>query len=319
MNALSELLIEYNADVPTWFRIGGKADVLARPRTAEQVRDILLMFACHPVRVLGDGANLLVDDDGIDGVVIDMRSVNAVTFDERPELDRVHVRAAAGANLPKLITECVRRGFAGLETLAGIPATLGGAVVMNAGGAFGQIGDLVESVDALSRSGEHLTIPRHELHFSYRHSGLNHLFITGATLALRRVSDDERPALREKLKQVMEYKKNSQPLAENSAGCWWKNPRDPADPSKRISAGRIIDQCGLKGLTVGGATVSPVHANFVVTAAGCRARDVVELMERVRAAVASRTGIQLQPEVVYWRRSAAPAASPAPAPAPGLA
>lgn len=300
MTSTTDILIEHHAELPTWFRVGGRADALARPVTVEQVRDLLVMFAHQPARVLGDGANLLVDDEGVDGVVIDMRSMNAVEWpaDDSPAI----VRAQSGANLPKLITEAVRRGLAGVETLAGIPATIGGAVVMNAGGAFGQISDVVERVHAVTRAGELVTIPRPEINFSYRHSGLNHLVIVGADLRLNRVTGEEQAALRERLKEVMAYKKNSQPMAENSAGCYWKNPADPSDPGRRLSAGKIIDECGLKGVSYGGATISPVHANFVVTQPGCKARDIVALMESIRRRVKERTGIELQPEVVYWRR-----------------
>lgn len=293
-------MIEHNAEIPTWFKVGGRADALARPTSVEQVRDLLLMFACQPVRVLGDGANLLVDDEGVDGLVLDLRGMNAVDW---PGDDgEAIVRVQAGANLPKLITEAVRRGLSGIETLAGIPATVGGAIVMNAGGAFGQISDAVLRVHALTRTGELLCIPLPEIHFSYRHSGLGHLVIVGAELRLKRVEGKDQAALRERLKEVMAYKKNSQPMAENSAGCYWKNPTDPSDPTKRLSAGKIIDECGLKGVTFGGATVSPVHANFVVTTEGCKARDIVSLMESVRRRVKERTGIELQAEVVYWRR-----------------
>lgn len=300
MTAAADLIIEHDAEIPTWFKVGGRADTLARPATAEQVRDLLLMFAHQPIRVLGDGANLLVDDEGVDGLVIDLRGMNAVEWPG--ETGEAIVKAQAGANLPRLITEAVRRGLAGVEALAGIPATVGGAIVMNAGGAFGQISDAVRTVQAMTRTGEPLTIPIEEIGFSYRHSGLNHLIILGADLGLRRVPEGERTALRDRLKEVMAYKKASQPMADNSAGCYWKNPPDPRDPSRRISAGWVIDQCGLKGLSQGGAMVSPVHANFVVTSEGCTARDIVGLMETVRRGVKERTGIALEPEVVYWRR-----------------
>lgn len=298
---VSDLIIEHNAEIPTWFKVGGRADSLARPTSVEQVRDLLLMFAHQPVRVLGDGANLLVDDEGVDGLVLDLRGMNRVEWAEGSGTE-CRATVGAGVNLPKLITEAVRRGLAGIETLAGIPATVGGAIVMNAGGAFGQISDAVLRVHALTRTGELLCIPLPEIHFSYRHSGLGHLVIVGAELRLKRVEGKDQAALRERLKEVMAYKKNSQPMAENSAGCYWKNPTDPSDPTKRLSAGKIIDECGLKGVTFGGATVSPVHANFVVTSEGCKARDIVALMESVRRRVKERTGIELQAEVVYWRR-----------------
>lgn len=296
-----ELAIEHNVEIPTWFKVGGRADNLARPSSVEQVRDLLLMFACQPVRTLGDGANLLVDDEGVDGLVLDLKNLNQVEFVEDND-GAVTVTARAGANLPKLITECVRRGYAGLETLAGIPATIGGAAMMNAGGRFGQFSDVVRTVHALTRSGDLIAIPLPEIHYSYRHSGLNHLVIVGVDLRLKKVADAEQAALRERLKEVMAYKKSSQPMADHSAGCYWKNPPDPDNRGQRLSAGKIIDQCGLKGVSHGGAMISPVHANFVVTKPGCTARDIVALMETVRRRVNERTGIMLEPEVVYWRR-----------------
>lgn len=304
-------VILHDAPIPTWFKVGGRADALAKPRDAAEVRDLMLAFAHGPIRVLGDGANLLVDDDGVDGLVLDLRDLDSVEFDDHAlpagsvpgsREAMTLIRCGAGANLPKLITECVRRGLAGIEGLAGIPASMGGAVVMNAGGAFGQIGDAVHAVHAITRGGEALHIPRHELHFDYRHSGLNHLVIIGVDLALRPVPDAERAALRERLKEVMAYKKRTQPMADNSAGCYWKNPHDPANPGKRLSAGKLIDECGLKGLSVGGAAVSDQHANFVVTREGCTARDIITLMAQVRQRVLDRTGIALVPEVVTWRR-----------------
>jgi UDP-N-acetylmuramate dehydrogenase len=298
---VSELSIEHHVEIPTWFKVGGSADSLARPGSVEQVRDLLLMFAHQPVRVLGDGANLLVDDEGVEGLVLDLKNLNQVEYVEGTG-GCVTVKAGAGANLPKLITECVRRGYAGIETLAGIPATVGGATVMNAGGRFGQMSDVVRVVHALTRTGESLSIPLPELHFSYRHSGLNHLVITEVEFRLRRAAEAEQGALRERLKEVMAYKKHSQPMAENSAGCYWKNPPDPDHRGRRLSAGLIIDRCGLKGLSQGGATVSDVHANFVVTKPGCTARDIVGLMETVRRRVKERTGIDLEAEVVYWKR-----------------
>lgn len=311
MNTAASFQIEHDAEVPTWFKVGGRADALARPATCEEVRDLLLAFAGQPVRILGDGANLLVDDAGVDGLVIDLRRLNGVEWVDQPA-GTVRAATRAGANLPKLIVEAVRRGLAGIETLAGIPATIGGAVIMNAGGAFGQISDVVERVHALTRVGEPLVIPREQIDFGYRRSGLNHLVILGADLRLTRVPDADLRALRDRLKEVMTYKKNSQPMADNSAGCVWKNPIDPERPGRRLAAGELIDRCGLKGLTVGGASVSPVHANFIITGEGCKARDVIDLMARVRAAVQERTGVTLEPEVVIWRRgdAEAPAASP---------
>lgn len=360
-------ILEFNAPIPTWFRCGGTADALARPRSIDELRDLLQAFACQPVRILGDGANLLVADEGVDGVVISLERMNAVTFEGEeasshqaikasseekqgsrhqgiegpsgsssqapsPKPHAQLVRAEAGAKLPLLITECVRRGLAGLETLAGIPATVGGAVVMNAGGSFGQLCDTLVSVEALTRFGQTVSIPKSEVHFTYRHSGLNHLVITAATFELRRVAEHEQPALREKLKEVMAYKKGTQPMAANSAGCCFKNPTLARDvdgigrAGERVSAGLIIDRAGCKGLRVGSASVSERHANFLMvdkpaatvsaeqresgTPAASpsdphppKARDVIDLIALVQQRVRDRFAIDLKTEVVIWRRS----------------
>lgn len=312
--AHAPLVIERDAPIPTWFGIGGRADRLARPTTLDQLAECLRLDPA--LRVLGDGANLLVDDDGVSELVVALSGpmFRGWTF------DAALLRAGAGAALPRLINESVRRGLGGLESLGGIPASVGGAVVMNAGGAFGQIADVVARVRALDRSGNPLTLDRHQIAFDYRRSGLSNLIITEVEFAL---SPADPAALRERHLEVMAYKKKSQPMADKSAGCVFKNPTladdlviespsPPPDDAKphelyragsRVSAGLLIDRAGLKGLRVGGASVSTRHANFIVTDPGARARDVIELMDRVVLGVFARFGVTLQPEVVIWRRT----------------
>jgi UDP-N-acetylmuramate dehydrogenase len=298
------LSVETNAPIPTWFGIGGRADRFARPAGIEQVRECLRMDS--DLRVLGDGANLLVDDDGVGELVVclNAKEMSAVRFETAAGMGTVI--AMAGANLPKLINETVRRGLAGLEGLGGIPATVGGAVIMNAGGSFGQIADTVARVHALDRQGRDVALERDEIEFSYRHSGLNGLIITSVEFEL---SEEDPAALRTRLKEVMEYKKNSQPMADRSAGCVFKNPTLAADVADiggkgdRVSAGMLIDRAGCKGTRVGGASVSPRHANFVVTDPGAKAHDVIELMEQTKQRVFDRFGVRLEEEVVIWKRT----------------
>jgi UDP-N-acetylmuramate dehydrogenase len=263
------------------------------------------------LRVLGDGANLLVDDEGVEELVVKLDPRGGI---EGNELGRVEwdasgaVRAGAGANLPAMITEAVRRGLGGIEGLAGVPASLGGALVMNAGGAFGQIADVVVAVEGIDRAGRAVRLERGQIAFGYRASGLEGLVITGAEL---RLTPGDKDALRARLKEVMDKKKGSQPLRENSAGCVFKNPVLDRDVEgvggrgQRVSAGMLIDRAGLKGLRAGGASVSEVHANFVVTGDGARARDVIDLIGEVRRRVLDRFGVTLATEVVIWRRSPA--------------
>ncbi|MFZ4574588.1 MAG: UDP-N-acetylmuramate dehydrogenase [Phycisphaerales bacterium] len=285
--------------IPTWFGVGGGAKRFCRPTSEGQLARCL---GIDPeLRVLGDGANLIVDDEGVDELVVALDAGEFTVTATEGE----RVIAGAGVRLPRLITRCVSEGLAGLEGLGGIPASVGGAVVMNAGGAFGQIADAVSEVHAVTRGGGSVVLRRQEIAFGYRTSGLQDLIITRVVFHLRR----EDPALlRRRLLEVMDYKKKSQPLGDNSAGCCFKNPTLERDvdgigrAGERASAGMVIDRAGLKGLRVGSAVVSEVHGNFLVAEKGGCARDVITLMERVEAAVRERFGIELRREVVVWRK-----------------
>ena len=297
IRSAGEPLIE-PASISTWFGIGGSAARFALPHTVAQVRECIEIDPS--LRVLGDGANLLVDDDGIDSLVLDTRLMTDVQWDDASGL----VRAQAGANLPKLIIEAVRRGLGGVEGLAGIPASIGGATIMNAGGAFGTFADVVARVHAFDRDGNERTLERGEIEFGYRHSGLNHLIITEVELQL---TPGDQEALRTELKDAMAYKKRTQPLAADSAGCVFKNPvlaetiEDIGEKGKRVSAGMLIDRAGCCGLSVGCAAVSHHHANFIVTQPGARASDVMQLMSLVAARVQSMFNLSLIPELILWR------------------
>lgn len=304
--------IRRNAPIPTWFGVGGGADALATPRTEEELLACLDMDpAC---RVLGEGANLLVHDAGVGELVVSLAQPGFSAFgplpgrEGEPDAETVVVRAGAGANLPKMIVESVRAGLGGLEGLGGIPASIGGALVMNAGGAFGQIADVVRRVFAIDRAGERLTLARGDIGFGYRTSGLADIIITGCEVELRRADPT---ALRERLKEVMAYKKATQPMAEKSAGCCYKNPtlartiEGIGRAGERVSAGLVIDRAGCKGLSIGGAGVSERHANFFPVSRDARAADVMALMEEVERRVLDRFGIALGREVVVWRRGGA--------------
>lgn len=301
MPTATDIQLEHNAPIPTWFKIGGRADRLARPRSIDDLRRCLEIDP--NLKVLGDGANLLVDDAGVSNLVVAFTAPEMTTI--RRDDATGHTVAAAGANLPKLIVESVRLGLSGLEGLGGIPATVGGAAIMNAGGAFGQIADAVVRIHALDRQGRAVTLDRREVPFSYRHSGLNHLILTSVELDLK---PGDPIALRERLKEVMAYKKNTQPMAADSAGCVFKNPTLTADlegigaARSRVSAGMLLDRAGCKGMSVGGAQISHGHANFFTTSPGATARDVINLMDMAAARVLDRFGVKLEREVVVWSR-----------------
>lgn len=294
--------VEESAPIPTWFMVGGRADRLIRPESAAELRVCLRMDS--NLRILGDGANLLVDDAGVSELVVclDREPFTSIQLDARTG----RVVAGAGAKLPRLVNETSRAGLAGLEGLGGIPATVGGAVVMNAGGKFGEIGAAVRCVHALDREGRTLTLSGRDCRFAYRSSTLGGLIVTAVEFDL---TPTDPLALRTRLGQVMEYKSRSQPLSASSAGCCFKNPvlsraiDGVGEPGQRVSAGLLIDRAGCKGATVGGARVSDQHANFFVTRAGCCARDVLDLIAQVQRRVHEHSGVALETEVVIWKRT----------------
>lgn len=296
-------IIEH-APIPTWFGVGGHADRLCKPRSVSDV--MWCVTNDEPVRVLGDGANLLVADDGVDGLVLDMSGLNGVEINQKIGF----VRAGAGVKLPKLINDTVRAGLGGLETLTGIPASVGGGAFMNAGGKFGEIADTVTAIEAITQGGATVRYERADIAYSYRQSG-----IRGVIIAIEFALTPGDPAqLREHLKSCMAYKKSTQPLAADSAGCCFKNPTltedlaDIAPAGARTSAGLLLDRAGCKGMRVGGASVSHEHANFFVTEPGATASDLIELMTRAAARVRDTFGVSLQREVVVWDRCPLPGA-----------
>ena len=309
----ADLDVEVEADAPlgprTWFGVGGRADALVRPRSEEALAT--LVARCHrdgvPLRVLGEGANLLVADEGVAGVVV---RLDAPCFRER-RLNRrgavEGVRLMAGADLARSVLETTRGGFAGLGGLAGIPASIGGAVRMNAGGVFGSIGDRLHAVACLDRRGEVVVAPAASLNLGYRRCELPGEIVLWASFTL----DEGDPVrLRAEVAEVFAHKRSTQPLRDHSAGCMFRNPPAERLPAEvvasfggTVSAGGLIDRAGLKGFAVGGARVSEEHANFVVVQPGTAAGDVLALSEAVATRVADRFGVRLEREVVVWDRS----------------
>lgn len=294
------LQIHENAPISTWFGIGGRADRLVKPANLDDLR---AAHALDPnLLILGDGANLLVADEGVASLVAHLEGdFQHVSIDPTTHIARL----GAAAKLFRIIPEFARQGLAGLETLAGIPASIGGAVRMNAGGKFGSFADHVIRVHVMDRDGSIRTLDRRDIRFDYRASGLDDQIILEAHIQLT----PEDPAItRERFKECMAYKKSTQPMGEPSAGCVFKNPTLPHDLKDiavtgiRVSAGLLIDRAGCKGMSVGGATVSHAHANFITTAKGASANDVIALMDRVAARVIDTFGVTLQPEVVIWKR-----------------
>jgi len=272
----------------TWLGIGGAAQYFVEPTTVDQLGEVLRRCrgAEMPVRVLGGGANLLVDDSGMRGAVIRLggEAFGDVT------LGKDTARAGAAADLSRLVLRMVREGVSGMEALTGIPGTIGGAVRMNAGGAFGDIGSAIESVDLMDADGVAFTRHRGDLAFGYRSTNISSLVILGAEF---RVAEDDPHRILSQVKQIWIYKKNTQPLGTRNAGCIFKNPRG-------LSAGALIDRAGLKGCRVGGAHVSDKHANFMIADEGTRYADVLKLIDLVRETVYKRSEVYLELELEVW-------------------
>lgn len=279
-------------DVPlaplTWFGLGGPAKFFAQPRDLAQLQAIVARLRENeiPMYVLGSGANLLVNDNGVDGAVI---SLAAPEF-KKVQIEKNAVTAGAGKDVQKLVLECTHAGLSGLECLAGIPGSVGGELKMNAGGAFGDIGSAVQTVTVMDTNGHIFERQKDDLVFEYRKSNITAKFILGATFDL---SEDDPQRIMTKVKEIWMFKKNSQPLADKSAGCIFKNPRG-------LSAGALIDQTGLKGATVGGAEVSSKHANFITARKGSTAAEVLALIDLVKQRVKEKFDVMLETEVVIW-------------------
>ncbi|MBL9118619.1 MAG: UDP-N-acetylmuramate dehydrogenase [Phycisphaerae bacterium] len=305
----ADLDVDVRTDAPlgslTWYGIGGPADFLVRPRTLEALTSLVRRARREniPVRVLGSGANLLVADEGVDGIVLKLDAPCFTELRYNASGATEAMRVGAGADLAKTLNDTVRRGLGGLAQMAGIPASVGGAIRMNAGGAYGAIGDAVHSVGCLSEGGEVRVYPASEILFGYRETNLRDPIILWAAF---RLEETDPIALRDRVKEIFAYKKSTQPLADHSAGCMFKNPTDPRT-GDRVSAGKLIDLAGLKGSTVGGAYVSPQHGNFIAVKSGARAHDIVELVRHIKRVVLEKHGVELVTEVVHWSRTPEPA------------
>ncbi len=288
---LPDLTVE--CDVPmqrhTSFRIGGPARRMAFPVNREQLVILLGLAQECGIKpfILGKGTNLLVADEGLDTLVIKTEQMNAIR-----QLDDVTLEADAGISLARLAVFAQQNGLAGLEFAHGIPGSLGGAVFMNAGAYGGEMKQVVIEVAALFEDGvRYLTAE--EAQFAYRHSVFSNAdaVVLGAKLRLEKGDSAE---IRARMDDLMARRKQSQPLEYPSAGSTFKRPTG-------YFAGTLIEQTGLKGLTVGGAQVSEKHAGFVINIGGATCADVTELIAQVQQRVLDAHGVQLEPEVKIIR------------------
>ena len=275
----------------TTFKIGGPAAFWCAPRNAAELRRILQHCRAQGVRVylLGNGSNTLFDDAGFDGAVVDMRGLNEMKASDA-DTDLVRITAGAGQTLGRLCSKAQTLGLTGLEFACGIPGTVGGAVYMNAGAYGGELKDVLESVTFLDSDLQLRTLPAADLKMGYRTS----LFeenpdwcILSATVVLRH---GDGAAVLARMQELLGRRKDKQPLEWPSAGSTFKRPQG-------AFAGKLIEECGLRGFTVGGAQISEKHCGFVINRGGATCADVVALTEQVSRIVREKTGFVLEREI----------------------
>jgi UDP-N-acetylmuramate dehydrogenase len=274
----------------TSFRIGGPAAVMAMPKSAEELKEILKVSAlldCK-IAILGAGTNVLAADEGFDGLVICLKDC----LGGMERLDDTHIRVAAGVTMTRAALFAAGFGLSGLEFAHGIPGSVGGGVYMNAGAYGGELCQVVETVDVMDRNGNVRTLSNAQMEFSYRHSILEDTgdIVLSAVFMLTPAPEEQ---IREKMQDLMQRRKTSQPLEYPSAGSAFKRP-------KIGYAAALIDEAGLKGYRVGDAAVSTKHAGFVVNLGSATARDVKQVLADVAQKVLNKTGVLLEPEVRIW-------------------
>ena len=272
----------------TTFRIGGPADVFVMPENYEQIREVLRLCREEklPFFVLGNGSNLLVSDSGYRGVIIQMdRNMEEI----RVEGEEIH--ACAGALLSSVAVAARNASLTGFEFAGGIPGTIGGAAVMNAGAYGGELKDVLKEVTVMTREGELLTIPVDKLEMGYRTSIIktSGYLVLEAVISLKK-GDEEK--IRAVMKELSERRTEKQPLDYPSAGSTFKRPEG-------YFAGKLIMDSGLRGYRAGGAQVSEKHCGFVINAGGATAEDVRSLMDHVIRVVREKYGVTLEPEVKF--------------------
>ncbi|MBI5051106.1 MAG: UDP-N-acetylmuramate dehydrogenase [Nitrospirae bacterium] len=274
----------------TSLKIGGPVEIMIFPEDVVSLKNVLVVAKMQkiPVFVLGAGTNLLVRDKGLEGIAISLKAFKKIEVIQDDTEKNVSLFAEAGVLLKSLINFTKERGYSGMEALSGIPGMLGGAVYMNAGSFGTEIMDMLSSIAVISMDGMITMLNREEIKFSYRSSNLpDDLIILSANVALRKDTPDN---VSRRAREFLKKKVLTQPLKERSAGCVFKNPAQD-------SAGRLIDAAGCKGMRLGDAEVSMLHANYFINRGRASSKDFIELMEAVKIKVKEYSGITLEPEI----------------------
>ena len=272
------------------FKAGGPAAALIEPRSIEELASLVRGLREQKIKwmVVGGGSNILVTDEGFAGVVLHLGRAFGAIAEVDSQDGAVRVTVEAGCSLARLVNWCLEREFSGLEFAAGIPGSIGGAVVMNAGAWGREIGSLVEQVTVIDGAGNLVELAGASIPFRYRSWGLAEQVVAAVTLRLEKAARHEIEA---QCHELARRRRGTQPLDKPSAGSFFKNPPDgPA-------AGKLIQDAGLKGYRIGDAMVSPKHANFIVNMGHATAGDILALMDVVLEKVAAMSGIWLEPEV----------------------
>jgi UDP-N-acetylmuramate dehydrogenase len=270
----------------TTFRIGGPADLFVELKTRDELALLMRLSkeAKRPVLLVGFGSNLLVRDGGVRGVVARLRG----DFEKIEFMDGERVRAGAAVRVPQLVTACAEKGLSGDEPLVGVPGTVGGALVMNAGTREGEIGPLVREVEIFDeKSGAVSNIPADALEFHYRRSNLDGRIVLGCLLQLMR---GDKVVIMKRVQGYQQKRLQTQPIHTYNVGSTFKNP-----PGKFVA--KLIEDAGLKGFAVGGARVSPMHANFIENFNAAKASDVLELVRVIQEKVQASFGLALELEM----------------------
>ena len=291
LKIIDETRITKNADMSkyTTFRTGGCADIMVTPFSKEELKDVIKFF--HEAKVgyyvLGNGSNILVSDNGLRKPVINIgKALSDIGVFEN------YITASSGASLASVAKKALDCSLTGFEFAAGIPGTVGGAMIMNAGAYGGEMKYVTEAVSYIDSSGEEHIASNDEMEFSYRHSALSETdcIITGATFML---GYGDKQEIADKMSLLAKKRREKQPLEFPSAGSTFKRPEGNF-------AGMLIEKSGLKGKTSGGAQVSEKHAGFIINKGGATSNDILQLIEIVRDTVYKDSGVLLEPEVKYW-------------------
>lgn len=289
---LPEIEIRNNEtmDRHTSFRIGGPVEVMAFPKTKEELSKLLKVSSLLDTKpvILGAGTNVLAPDAGMAGLVICLKDC----MGGMERLDDTTIRVGAGVTMTRAAVYAANLGLSGIEFAHGIPGTVGGGVYMNAGAYGGEIKDICVSVEVMDANGELHRYSNGDMKFAYRHSVLEDAFSIVVSADFKLVPMDSE-LIKGKMKELMGKRSASQPLDLPSAGSAFKRPVGGY-------AAALIDQAGLKGFTVGGAAISTKHAGFAVNLGGATAEDVKNLLQRVADIVYEKSGIRLEPEVRIW-------------------